>query len=350
MCGSRNRGATGKGGKTGKGKTKRGRAKGAESSRSRGPASEGPPGKRVRSQQAIEKRILRGFARRAERALSRGEEEAAAGRAAQEAPEVEDVTVEDALRLQSRPQEGRHLGYGEWLEEDVWVPEELPSVEENATWNRLRRQYPGLSAIAAENPGRSARESYLRSVASRRVQAGLVRLARTSRRTTSGSSSGAEAGESEDDTFEARQTSRVIPPTEWSWTEPAVTVDGDNATHAPTTVFTSSSEEEEKPKEEPGESSSVDFESRASSVGWRGQRGAVSGAASSSSRGPEQPPGEWQDRTEQGQQQRSWWQASQQGAEANRLWAEWYRVQGGGGWQQQQGGGWYHPGGTGWHR
>ena len=26
---------------------------------------------------------------------------------------------------------------------------------ENKTWERLRRQYPGLSALAAENPGRS---------------------------------------------------------------------------------------------------------------------------------------------------------------------------------------------------
>ncbi|CAE7358323.1 RE1 [Symbiodinium sp. CCMP2592] len=54
----------------------------------------------------------------------------------------------------------------------------------------------------------------------------------------------------------ARQASRVIPPTEWSWTEPAESVAGRTATHPPTTVFTSSDEEEQeekKAKEEPEE-------------------------------------------------------------------------------------------------
>ena len=75
------------------------------------------------------------------------------------------------------------------------MPSELPSVGSNQTWDRLRREYPGLAEIAAANPGRSARESYLREVAAERVRTGLGQLARAGRRATSGSSSGGEASE-----------------------------------------------------------------------------------------------------------------------------------------------------------
>ena len=105
--------------------------------------------------------------------------------------------MEDAFRLQARPEEGRNLGFGTWLGEDAWVPGELPSVGSNQTWDRLRKEYPGLAEIAATNPGRLARESYLREVAAERVRTGLGQLARTGRRATSGSSSGGEASEEE---------------------------------------------------------------------------------------------------------------------------------------------------------
>ena len=56
-----------------------------------------------------------------------------------------DLSAEDALRLQARPSEGSNLGFGEWLDEDAWVPEELPPTSDSGQWERLRAQYPGLA-------------------------------------------------------------------------------------------------------------------------------------------------------------------------------------------------------------
>ena len=128
------------------------------------------------------------------------------------------------------------------------MPGELPSVGSNQTWDRLRREYPGLAEIAATNPGRSARESYLREVAAERVRTGLGQLARTSRRTTSGSSSGGEA--SEEETAADREDMRVIPPTSAGHTEAEFTVDSKTLTRQPTSVSVSESEGEEEVKKE----------------------------------------------------------------------------------------------------
>ena len=57
---------------------------------------------RLRTTHEPPSRMLRGIARRTERALSRGEEEVAAGRVAQ-AVVVEELSVEDALRLHPKP-------------------------------------------------------------------------------------------------------------------------------------------------------------------------------------------------------------------------------------------------------
>ena len=140
--GQKGKGTKGTSGPKGKGKTQKGQAKGG------GKDSE-KPSSRVRSKEAEERRILRGFARRAERALNRADEEV--DREEQTAPAASSLSVEDAFRLHARPAEGRSLGFGTWLGEDAWVPSELPSVGNNQTWDRLRREYPGLSAIAAEN-------------------------------------------------------------------------------------------------------------------------------------------------------------------------------------------------------
>ena len=51
-----------------------------------------------------------------------------------------DLSAEDALRLQARPSEGSNLGFGEWLDEDAWVPEELPPTSDSGQWERLRAQ------------------------------------------------------------------------------------------------------------------------------------------------------------------------------------------------------------------
>ena len=316
-----------------------------------------------------------------------------------------DLSAEDALRLQARPSEGSNLGFGEWLDEDAWVPEELPPTSDSGQWERLRAQYPGLATIAAQNPGRQARSSYLQKVAGQRVQEGLGRLARTSRRGTAASSDEAEASEERE---EPSSAARVIPPTEAGHTEPArsgasvVTL-----THQPTSVWDSESEGEIKqevkkeeqsgntsdwesesseehstdpedpngvqsalkkadrarerreqakrhkqPPSEPSEpprakarpsvghssagaASSWDLESRASSVGWRRQV-----TPSFDNRVTEED-------TEN--EERSDEQWSRQDRERDRLWNEWYRARGTGGWHQWQGS-WCQSSGAGWNR
>ena len=287
--------------------------------------------------------------------MSTGDEEAAVGRVRQEAPEASALSTEDALRLQSRPEEGRHLGWGEWLGEDTWVPGGLPTLGEQRTWQKLQRQYPGLAQIAAENPGQAARASFLRNAAATRVRTGLGRLARTKRETEASDSSSAEAEASDPEAHEARRTSRVIPPTSAGYTEPALSEHAPTLTHAPTSVWVSDSEAEEgeehrevkkevkrerqeAAKEEPprskarSESSrgteSLEYESRASSVGWRRPDGPrnTGSAASSSAGGPSHPPGEW---TEARQRQRR--------EDEDRLWAEWHRTRGWSGWEWREG-------------
>ena len=93
-------------------------------------------------------------------------------------------------------------------------------------------------------------------------------------------------------------------------------------------------------------SSSLAYESRASSVGFARRGGDE--AASSGTGGPSHPPGQREDRSGQGQQEESWlqaaawpqtaWQTVWQGEEANRRWAEWYRN-----WR-------YRTDSSGWHR
>ncbi|CAE7209052.1 lgrA, partial [Symbiodinium natans] len=284
----------------------------------------------------------------------------------QEAPVPGDLSAEDALRLQARPSEGSNLGFGEWLDEDAWVPEELPPTSDSGQWERLRAQ--------------------------------------TSRRGTAASSDEAEASEERE---EPSSAARVIPPTEAGHTEPArsgasvVTL-----THQPTSLWDSESEGEIKqevkkeeqsgntsdwesesseehstdpedpngvqsalkkadrarerreqakrhkqpppePSEPPrakarpsvgrssaGAASSWDLESRASSVGWRRQV-----TPSFDNRVTEED-------TEN--EERSDEQWSRQDRERDRLWNEWYRARGTGGWHQWQGS-WYQSSGAGWH-
>ena len=74
------------------GKRWKGKGKGRHKGKAEG--AEENPAPRVRSQKAIERRILKGFAKRAERALSTGDEEAAVGRVPQEAPEASALSTE----------------------------------------------------------------------------------------------------------------------------------------------------------------------------------------------------------------------------------------------------------------
>ena len=325
---------------TGKGTGSRG-----YSSRPKGKVSKGSKGEekgRQRSKESTERRALRGFARRAERALQKGEDEPA--REPANAPVSGQLTTADALRLQSRPQDGSALGWGGFLDDESYVPEGLPTAASSSSaagqvWSQLKKAYPGLTQIAEQGPGKSARLSYLRDTAESRVRQDLGRGLSQVSATRSCSDSEETAEETEVEREEprsARADSRVIPPTEWDWTEPAISVRSARTRVQPATE--SSEVREQRPLEVPRAQTArgttvvssrnsnypkseadFDYESRGSEVGvaW----GHACGSATSDSWQENDGKNSWQWSQRSEDQEISW-----RDNEANRLHGRWEEI------------------------
>ena len=110
---------------------------------------------RQRSAAAVERRILRGAARRAE-AWLRSEEGEEAGQCKR--PRREELDYVEALRLQSVPESA----VPEFLDERNTVQEGLPTWgsthgASQRVWGRFQREFPQLSQVVSSTPGRTAR-------------------------------------------------------------------------------------------------------------------------------------------------------------------------------------------------
>ena len=206
---------------------------------------------RQRSAAAVERRILRGAARRAEAWLS-SEEGQEAGQCKR--PRREELDYVEALRLQSVPESA----VPEFLNERNTVQGGLPTWgsthgASQRVWGRFQREFPQLSQVVSSTPGRTARRSYALEEGGRRVAQGIVGEAdQRARRAQPGVRT--EAGEEEE---EEEERTLLGDGDETVVEEEAATVLDDNETHLPEEFQTILPDEDSETEWETAESSSV---------------------------------------------------------------------------------------------
>lgn len=127
---------------------------------------------RSRSAQAIEKRILRGVAKRAEQLLDTNQEEWNRRPGAASSPSADHYSFSEGLQYQANPRAAPGVtDHRAYVEGGLLVsPERFcrrAGVEE------LSKKFPKLSQVVRENPGSSARLGSVREAAAKRVAKGL---------------------------------------------------------------------------------------------------------------------------------------------------------------------------------
>ena len=145
------------------GKTGKGKAKG-----------QGKAQERTRSARAIERRILRGAARRAEGLLNTTVE-AASGTTNR--PDHNELDYVEGLRLQAVPEQE----VPEFLDVNRTVVGGLPTHSKaggatKRVWGKFEKDYPSLAKVVQSTPGGKARKSFAQEEGGRRVAQGLVAL------------------------------------------------------------------------------------------------------------------------------------------------------------------------------
>ncbi|CAL1174155.1 unnamed protein product [Cladocopium goreaui] len=143
------------------GKTGKGKAKG-----------QGKAQERTRSARAIERRILRGAARRAEGLLNTTVE-AASGTTNR--PDHNELDYVEGLRLQAVPEQE----VPEFLDVNRTVVGGLPTHSKaggatKRVWGKFEKDYPSLAKVVQSTPGGKARKSFAQEEGGRRVAQGLV--------------------------------------------------------------------------------------------------------------------------------------------------------------------------------
>ena len=142
-------------------KTGKGKAKG-----------QGKAQERTRSARAIERRILRGAARRAEGLLNTTVE-AASGTTNR--PDHNELDYVEGLRLQAVPEQE----VPEFLDVNRTVVGGLPTHSKaggatKRVWGKFEKDYPSLAKVVQSTPGGKARKSFAQEEGGRRVAQGLV--------------------------------------------------------------------------------------------------------------------------------------------------------------------------------
>ena len=129
---------------------------------------------RTRSAQAIERRILRGAAKRAESLLSEPE-----GRETPrvQRPEADELDYSEGLRLQAVPEQA----VPDFLNSESVVVGGLPSDPKASgatkrVWSKFAEKYPKLSDVLQKTPGAKARKSFAQEEGGRRVAQGVTPL------------------------------------------------------------------------------------------------------------------------------------------------------------------------------
>ena len=207
---------------------------------------------RQRSAAAVERRLLRGAARRAETWLKEGETE---GTGQCKRPRREELDYVEALRLQSVPESA----VPEFLNERNTVQGGLPTWgsthgASQRVWGRFQREFPQLSQVVSSTPGRSARRAYAQEEGGRRVAQGIVGDAdRRARRAQPGVLT--EVGEEAEEEREENRT--LFEGEDETVDEEAATIFEDNETHFPEEFQTILPDEDSETEWETAESSSV---------------------------------------------------------------------------------------------
>ena len=207
---------------------------------------------RQRSAAAVERRLLRGAARRAETWLKEGETE---GTGQCKRPRREELDYVEALRLQSVPESA----VPEFLNERNTVQGGLPTWgsthgASQRVWGRFQREFPQLSQVVSSTPGRSARRAYAQEEGGRRVAQGIVGDAdRRARRAQPGVLT--EVGEEAEEEREENRT--LFEGEDETVDEEAATIFEDNETQFPEEFQTILPDEDSETEWETAESSSV---------------------------------------------------------------------------------------------
>ena len=142
-------------------KTGKGKAKG-----------QGQAQERTRSARPIERRILRGAAKRAESFLNTTEEQVSGST---NKPDHNQLDYVEGLRLQAVPEQE----VPEFLDVHRTVVGGLPTNNRaggaaKRVWGKFEKDYPSLAKVVQSTPGGKARKSFVQEEGGRRVAQGLV--------------------------------------------------------------------------------------------------------------------------------------------------------------------------------